>query len=267
MRLHRFVLPLAAFFAAGTLFAHETFLAPSLTLVPLGGTVRLDLSSTAVFPIMETAIVPARVAKAEVRLADGSSTLVPVAGTKSLRFTYTAPKGKSGVATAAVSLKPKTLTMDPKLIGEYAEEIGQPELLTKWNARAEPKQWREEYAKHAKAFFRVGNADDESWKIPVGQVLEMVPLSDPTRLAQGEEFVVQLLQSGQPFANFPIVAIFDKKTKSVFVTTDGEGKASFKLEKAGRWLMTATQVRETTKAGLEFESDFATMLVMVRPAK
>ncbi|MEO8359231.1 MAG: DUF4198 domain-containing protein [Vicinamibacteria bacterium] len=267
MRLHRLVLPLAVSLVAVSLFAHETFLAPNLTVVPIGGTVRLDLSSTAVFPIMETAIVPARVAKAEVRLADGSTKLIPAPGTKSLRFSYTAPKGKSGVATAMVSLKPKTLTLDPKLIGEYAEEIGQPELLTKWNARPEPKQWREEYTKHAKAFFRVGKADDESWTIPVGQVLEMVPLNDPTRLAQGEEFVVQLLQSGRPFANFPIVAIFNTKTKPVFVTTDAEGKASFKLEKAGRWLMTATQVRETTKAGLEFESDFATMLVLVRPAK
>lgn len=259
------LLALALF--AATLCAHETFLAPSQTALLPGASVRLDLSSTAAFPLMETAILPARVAKASVRLADTSDKLAPVARTKSLRFTYTAPKDKSGVATAFVSLKPKTLTLDPKLIGEYAEEIGQPALLEKWNAKAEPKQWREEYTKHAKAFFRVGKADDESWKTPVGQALELVPLVDPTRASVVEDFTVQLLRAGQPLANFPVVAIIGSKTPNIFVTTDAEGKASFKLTRQGRWLLTATEVRETTKAGLEYESDFATMLVMVRPAK
>ena len=267
MRMNRFVSPLVFLLLGASLFAHETFLAPSQTLILAGATVRLDLSSTAAFPLMETAILPNRLVKASVRLADTNDKLVPVEGTKSLRFNYTAPKDKSGIATAFVSLKPKTLTLDPKLIAEYAEEIGQPALLEKWKAKPDPKQWREEYTKHAKAFFRVGNANDESWKTPVGQALEIVPLVDPTRAFVTEAFVIQLLRADQPLANFPVVAIGDSKTPSIFVTTDASGKASFMLTKPGRWLLTATEVRETTKAGLEYESDFATMLVMVRPAK
>ena len=258
---------LALSLLAASLYAHETFLAPNQTALLPGGTVRLDLSSTAVFPIMETAILPGRVAAASVRLADSSTRLTSAPGTKSLRFSYTAPKDKTGVATAYVSLKPKTLTLEPNLIAEYAEEIGQPALLEAWKAKPEPKQWREEYTKHAKAFFRVGKTDDESWKTPVGQRFEIVPLVDPTRASIDEAFVVQLLRAGQPLANFPVVAIVGSKTPSQFVTTDGEGKASFKLNKAGRWLLTATEVRESTKPGLEYESDFATMLVMVRPTK
>lgn len=267
MRLKTSLSPLAFLLLAASLFAHETFLAPNQTAILPGATVRLDLSSTSAFPLMETSIVPARLSKASVRLADTSDKLVPVEGPKSLRFSYTAPKDKSGVATAWVSLKPKTLTLDPKLITEYADEIGQPALAEKWNARPGPKQWREEYTKHAKAFFRVGKADDESWKTPVGQALEIVPLVDPTRASVTEDFAVQLLRAGQPLGNFPVVAIVDSKTPSIFVTTDADGKATFKLTKPGRWLMTATEVRETTKAGLEYESDFATLLVMVRPAK
>ena len=250
---------------AATLSAHETWIAPTQTAVLPGATVRLDLSSSGVFPLMETAILPGRLARAGVRLADVNEKLVPGGGSKSLKLTFVTPKDKEGFATVFVSLKPRTLTLERALIAEYAEEIGQPELLMKWNARAEPKQWRESYAKHAKAFLRVGKADDESWRTPVGQALEIVPLSDPTRSTVADDFTVQVLRAGQPLADFPVVAILDSKSPRIFGRTDTDGRAMFQLHRPGRWLFAATDVRESTKPNLDYESDFATALVMIRP--
>jgi uncharacterized GH25 family protein len=250
---------------AATLSAHETWIAPTQTAVLPGAMVRLDLSSSGVFPLMETAILPGRLSRASVRLADLNEKLTPGAGSKSLKFSFVTPKDKEGFATVFVSLKPKTLTLERALIAEYAQEIGQPELLAHWNARAEPKQWRESYAKHTKAFFRVGKAEDESWKTPVGQALEIVPLTDPTRSTVADDFNLQVLRDGQPLSDFPVVAILDSRTPRVFGRTDMEGKAMFRLERPGRWLFAATVVRESIKPNLDYESDFATALVMIRP--
>lgn len=268
MSLRRFVL-LAAFpLCAASAFAHETWLAPNQGFVAPGLPVRIDLTSGGKFPILETAIEPARLAKFGVRLGEEVLKPTVTAGPRSLKFALTPPKEKEGFATAFVSLKPRKLTLTPDLVTEYLEEIGQTAaFLEKWRARPEPRTWREEYRKHAKAFFRVGGAKDESWKTPVGLGLEIVPLSDPTRGDPNSEFAVQVLRDGQPVQGFTLVALIDANTPRAFALTDAAGKTSFKLNRAGRWLIEGTDLREATKPGLDFESDFTTLLVMVTPGE
>lgn len=253
---------------AVSLFAHETWLAPNQGSVAQGVPVRIDMTSGGAFPILETGIDPSRLAMFGVRL--GGDTLKPAfaPGPKSLRFTLTPPKEKEGFATAFVSLKPRRLVLTPDKVAEYLDEIGQTAaLLDKWKSRPQPRTWREEYAKHAKAYFRVGRTTgDESWKTPTGLALEIVPLMDPTRANPAEAFTFQVLKAGQPFPGLTLAALIDAKTPRVFATTDSEGKASFKLDRPGRWLIEGTDLRETTKPDLDFESDFTTLLVMVTPS-
>ena len=266
MRSFKLVLPAAATLLAASLFAHETWLAPNQGYIAPGLSVRLDLTSGGTFPILETAIEPARLASFGIRL--GEETLKPAfaAGPRSLKFSLLPPKEKEGFATAFVSLKPRKLTLTPDKVAEYLEEIGQTTaFLDKWKSRPEPRTWREEYRKHAKAFFRVGKAKDDSWKNPVGLGLEIVPLSDPTRAGGSEDFPVQVLRGEKPAAGFTLVALVDAKTPRAFAVTDANGKASFKLNRPGRWLIEGIDLRESTKPGLDFESDFTTMLVTVIP--
>lgn len=251
---------------SASLLAHETWLAPNQGYVAPGMSVRLDMTSGGSFPILETAIAPDRLGAFGVRL--GGETLKPVfaAGTRSLRLSLTPSKEKEGFATAFVSLKPRKLTLTPDKVAEYLDEIGQTAaFLEKWKARPEPRTWREEYSKHAKAFFRVGKTTDDSWKNPTGMRLEIVPLSDPTRASSTEPFAVQALRGGEPLKGFTLVALVDPKTPRAFAVTDVEGKAAFKLNRPGRWLIAGTHLRESSKAGLDFESDFTTMLVTVLP--
>ena len=251
---------------SASLMAHETWLAPNQGYVAPGMSVRIDMTSGGSFPILETAIAPDRLARFGVRL--GGEVLKPAfaAGTRSLRFNLTLPKEKQGFATAFVSLKPRKLTLTSDKVAEYLDEIGQTAaFLEKWKARPEPRTWREEYSKHAKAFFRVGKASDDSWRNPAGMALEIVPLSDPTRASSTEPFVVQALRGGQSLKGFTLVALIDPRTPRAFAVTDAEGRASFKLTRPGRWLIEGTDLRESSKAGLDFESDFTTMLVTVLP--
>lgn len=251
---------------SASLLAHETWLAPNQGYVAPGMPVRLDFTSGGSFPILETAITSDRLAAFGVRLAGEILKPTVAAGTHSLRFNLTPPKEKEGFATAFVSLKPRKLTLTPDKVAAYLDEIGQTAaFLEKWKARPEPRTWREEYAKHAKAFFRVGKASDDSWKTPAGMGLEIVPLSDPTRASPTDVFTVQALRGGQPLKAFTLVALVDPKTPRAFAVTDAQGKAAFKLDHPGRWLIEGTDLRESTKPGLDFESDFTTVLVTVLP--
>ena len=267
MRFYRPWFPVAVSFFAVSLFAHETWLAPNQGSVPPGLPVRIDMSSGGGFPIMETAIEPSRLARFGVRLGEEILKPTYIGGPRSLKFNLTPPKEKEGLATAFVSLKPRKLTLTPDKVAEYLAEINQPALLESWKARPEPRTWREEYTKHAKAFFRVGKKDDDSWKTPVGLGLEIVPLNDPTGANPAEDFIVQVLRNGQPLPGLTLTTLIDPRTPRVFVVTDAEGKAALKLNRAGRWLVEGTDLRETTKPGLDFESDFTTMLVMVTPGE
>ncbi|MBX7187442.1 MAG: DUF4198 domain-containing protein [Vicinamibacteria bacterium] len=267
MNLRRTALLAGFSLAAVSLFAHETWLAPNQGYVAPGLSVRIDMSSGGAFPIMETPIEPARLARFGVRL--GEDTLKPtlVSGPKSLKLNLTLPKEKEGLATAFVSLKPRRLTLTPDKVVEYLEEINQPALLERWKGGKEPRTWREEYAKHAKAFFRVGKTEEGAWLKPAGLALEIIPLSDPTRGNPNEDFKVQVLKDGQPLSGLTLTALVDAKRPRSFVVTDTAGQASLKLNRPGRWLIEGTDLRETTKAGLDFESDFTTLLVTVIPAR
>ena len=262
------LLPLAVISCAASLFAHETWLAPNQGFAAPGTAVRIDMTSGGKFPILETAIESSRLSSFGVRL--GAETLKPtfLPGPRSLRFSITPPEKSEGFATAFVSLKPRKLTLTPDKVAEYLDEIGQTAaFLEKWKSRPEPRTWREEYAKHAKAFFRVGKTEgDASWKTPAGLALEIVPLSDPTRANPAEPFAVQLLRQGQPLSSLALVALIDARTPRAFATTDAQGMASFKLDRPGRWLIEATYLRESSKPGLDFESDFSTLLVTVTPS-
>lgn len=267
MRLTRISLALSASLLASALFAHETWLAPNQGYIAPGLGVRLDFTSGGKFPILETAIEPARLSRFGIRLNGEVAKPTFTSGPRSLKFAWTSSKDKEGYATAYASLKAKKLTLTPDLVTEYLEEIGQTAaFLEKWKARPEPRTWREEYRKHAKSFFRVGKTTDDAYREPIGLDLEIVPQGDPTRGNPNEDFVVQVLRGGNPVAGFTLIALIDANTPRTFAVTDASGKATFRLARPGRWLIEGVDLRESTKPGLDYESDFTSMLVTVVPA-
>lgn len=76
---------------------------------------------------------------------------------------------------------------------------------------------------------------------PVGQPLEIVPLSDPVALG-GNVLPLRVLLRGTPAAGVRIFAAAAEAFGSTSATTDAEGKASLALPAAGRWVLFATVV-------------------------
>ena len=244
--------------------AHDTWLLPASLRVPVGRPVTISLTSGMAFPADDFAINPARIARADVRLAGATSALSrPTHAEQALRYRWR--PARAGVATLVVELAPKTLTLAPASIGEYLDEIGaSPALRASWAAMPAPKQWRERYVKHAATFIRVGRAaGDSSWVKAMGMGLEIVPLGDPTALRAGDSLRVLVLRAGKPLPGFSIASRPAGRAIARQVTTDSVGGAVVALPGAGRWLLSGTDLRRSSEPELEWESDFATLTIGV----
>jgi len=127
-----------------------------------------------------------------------------------------------------------------------------------------PRRWRESYVKHAKTLAYVGTAgDDQSWGEPVGTAFELVPEKNPFGLKAGDELPIRVLKKGQPITQLRVNIVLAGQKQGEFQTTDGEGRVSFLIKRAGRYLIRATELRPATKPDLEWESDFTTLTIEI----
>lgn len=249
---------------AAPALAHETWLWPRSSAVEPGEAITLDLTSGMAFPALEYAIRPERVATAQVRVG-GKAFPIPRgrSGRKALELSVRV--GAPGTALVFVELAPRVLELAPAKIQEYLEEIGGVDTIGKeWAARRGPKRWREEYVKHAKTFVAIGTdqAEDHSWSKPAGMALEIVPETNPLALRRGDRLRVRVLKQGRPFPGFALSAMCAGKVVAT-TRTDAAGRAEVALDEEGRWLLSGTELRPSSRPGLEWQSDFTTLTLAV----
>ena len=243
--------------------AHDTWLAPDKFSVAPGSTVTLDMTSGMEFPKLDAGPKPERVEAAKCRLAGETFDLErPIGAANALQFQ--ANLRQAGVATIFVKLMPRALELKPDEVQHYLDEVDAPAALRKeWNDMKE-KRWRESYTKHAKTFVRVGETpEDRSWAEPIGAALEIVPESDPMTLREGGILPVRVLKDGAPLKNFALSAVGEGDTKGEIRRTDAAGRVSFRINKAGPWMVRGTEIRKSTAGDVDWESDFATLTLEV----
>lgn len=253
-----------AVFLATAARAHDTWLLPDRFEVAPNETVTIDLTSGMAFPALETGPKRERVQAAKCRLAEQTFAIKDISeGPHSLRLVTEV--AEAGVAAFWVEFPPKEIELKPEQVKEYLEEIGASAALLKEWAEMKPPRWRESYSKHQKTFVRVGTPPvaDHSWSEPVGIALEIVPEQDPTAVRAGGEFSVRVLRNGKPFPDFPLNAVVGGDSKGETQKTDSAGRVTFRLGKAGRWLLRGTVVRQSTRAEADWESDFTTLTLDV----
>jgi uncharacterized GH25 family protein len=251
-----------ALLTATALLGHDTWIAPDRFAARRGDTITVHMTSGMAFPKLDTAIKPDRVERALMRLGNRSSKITAHAAAHSLDFQ--ARVHRKGVATLAVELQPKSIELTPAQVTEYLDEIGaDADLRRLWNDRQEPKRWREIYTKHAKSFVLIEKADD-SWKEPIGLVLEFVPLMNPTGLHAGDSLPVRLIEGGKPLADFSVGVVRGEDARGTIVTTDADGRATIPLPRSGRYMVRATHIRPAQRADADWTSDFTTLTVNVR---
>ena len=245
--------------------AHDTWLVPRVPNVSPGADTWLDLTSGMSFPQLDTSINPDRVDVARCRLSDKVEELSErknLAKALSLAVKFK----DSGIATCWAELKPRQLELTPSQVEEYFKEIdATPAVRKAWGVMKGPKHWREVYVKHAKTFIAAGSKKDNSWSEPVGMSLEIVPESDPTSLRASDDLVVRVVKDGRPFKDFRVGIVFEGNKDISFQATDDNGRVTFRLKRAGKYLLRATDLRQSTKPDLEWESDFTTLTIQTLP--
>ncbi len=259
----RRLLLVGALAGAAPLLAHDTWIQAREGSVAPGTPARFDATSGDAFAVLDYAIAPDRIAREGLR-AVGSTRRFTTRRREKTSLLLESVVGNDAIATAWLELKPRKLELAPEKVKEYLEDIGEWETIGKTLATP-PGRWRESYRKHAKTFVRVGTPAeaDRSWSDPVGLALEIVPEQDPTALHAGEALRVRVLWSGQPLEGFALVASVAGSKEHRVARTDSGGRATVSLDRAGRWLLAGTRLVPSRKPGLEWESDFTTLTLLV----
>jgi len=253
------------FLVAAAAHAHDTWLISDRFEVAPKTMVTLDLTSGMAFPTLDVGPKRERVEAAKCRLWGSTFDITDISpGPRSLVFKTELVE--TGVATFWVKLPPKSIELKPAEVQEYLDEIDAPPNLRKQWAEMEPKRWRELYTKHPKTFVRVGHPQtDRSWMEPTGMALEIVPERDPTALLEGDELPVRVLRNGAPHPGFSLNAVAAGETKGETQKTDAAGRVTFRMRNSGRWLLRGTDVRKSIRGETDWESDFATLTLEVKP--
>lgn len=250
--------------AVAMTFAHDTWLMAERFHIAPGETAIVDLTSGMAFPKLDVAPKRERIQAVLCRLAGRTFELNDFeAAPNSLRI-----KGAltgTGLAALWVKSPPKEIELKPEQVQEYLKEIDPPATVRQqWADAKEPKRWRESFRKHSKTFLLVGDAKaDTSWREPVGMFLEIVPEKDPTTLKAGDEFPVRVFKDGKPFAGFSLGIVAEGDTKGSIKKTDAAGRVTFRLDKAGRWLLRGTDLQKSATPDVDWKSDFTTLTIEV----
>jgi uncharacterized GH25 family protein len=110
----------------------------------------------------------------------------------------------------------------------------------------------------------VGDVEgDRSWAVGVGQALELIPDTNPLTVAAGGELTVVLQSDSKPIADMPVGLLIEGSTARIFQTTNGDGRATFPLARAGRAMLFAVRLIPAPD-GSSWTSDFCTMTFEIR---
>lgn len=254
----------ASLVAATPAFAHDTWIISDQMRVALKRTVTFDLTSAVEFPKLEIGPKPENVPNASVRLA-GKTFEVTEKSPAPQSLQFKTELADAGIAAIWIKLPSRPVDLKPEQVKMFNDEVNAPaELQKEYDDMPEPKRWRGTSTKHPKTFVKVGEPkNDTTWKEPVGLFLEIIPETDPTALRVGDEFPVRVIRGGAPFAGFALHAVTAGDKEGEGQKTDAAGRATFKLNKAGRWLMKGVETRKSAVPDLNFEAKSTTLTVEV----
>lgn len=115
-----------------------------------------------------------------------------------MRFTT----GDPSTWVAGVSTRARNIAMEAQAFNDYLEHDGVVDMLeSRKNEGLLEENAVEEYSKHVKTIFQVGDKNSSDWNTELGYPIEFIPLENPYEVHPGHRLKVKLLQDGKPLAN------------------------------------------------------------------
>lgn len=237
---------LASLFAAGA-SAHTPYLAPNTFAPRAGETLALDAAFAETFFVPEAVFDNSRFT---VTGPDGKQTALDTVHVLKTRAVaeHTLPKGLDGTYRFSTGLRPGALFRTSELNGKQ-ESSRDPAVKIPAGAKVVSNFQSQTIAE---TYVSVG-APNRAALQPQGKGIELVAVSHPNDLFVGENFDFTVQYDGKPLADQKVeiteaVWTSDRKPQVTTVLTDAQGKARFKLERAGTWLA-LTRYRTKAPAG------------------
>lgn len=171
--------------------------------------------------------------------------------------------GDAGTYVAGASTRPRELALAADDFNAYLKEDGLPDVLEARRVANElGKGARERYSKHVKAVFQVGEARSDAFGTVLGYPAEIVPLDNPYALSIGATLRVRCLVDGHVIANQTVLWGGPGAERST--RTDSAGVALVTLDAAGKWYVKFVHMVRANRAGLDYESKWATLTFEIR---
>jgi uncharacterized GH25 family protein len=161
--------------------------------------------------------------------------------------------------------------MSAKKFTAYLAEEGLAGAEAAWRRAPTKSQVRESYRRHVKALVRVGSGP-QALAGPatqrIGQRLEIVPGANPYRLRAGSSLpaIVWFLDKPLPGALVILADLDRPKDPHLSMRTDANGTVSFRLPRAGRWMMNVVWSVPSTAASADFQTSFSSLTFAVPAA-
>lgn len=202
--------------------------------------------------------------------------------------------GEAGTWVAGVSTAPRNIELAAGDFNEYLEHDGVLDMLA-WRREngALEEDAAEQYAKHVKTVFQVGEVLTNDWSAPLGYPLEFIPLENPYDLHPGHSLPVRLLFQGKPLANQLVYVGSDPAGETggelhthedgtqhshdtpqggqaghthagiAQLRTDADGLVQVNLATEGVWYLRTIHMMRSESPGLTHESNWATLTFAV----
>jgi uncharacterized GH25 family protein len=230
--------------AAGIAGAHEFFVIPrTVRDYKAGDTIPLAVLSTHYFMVGEEIETPATVNDVYVLQSGGKTSLLLTANQGQLLYetSYTLKDNSPAILVGTRVGAYYCLFTD----GSYAD--GKRDEVAKANPQKTIAR-SHFYEKFSKTYLNP-DPKDATYKSPLGQTLEIVPLTNPAQITKGKNAEFQVFYKGQPLGNVEVSATYneyDPKRENSYAlteTTKQSGRVRFKINQSGIWLVRVSDTR------------------------
>jgi len=262
------ILGVAVAALAAAAAAHDLFVKMDSYHLPPGAPVQVPIIN-GTFEKSENSITPDRVAdislvsqgrRTELGLdtwnAEGDTTYLGIR------------TGEPGTYVLGVSTRPNRLGLEAADFNLYLASDGVVDVLKQraLDGELDAGAW-EQYSKHVKGIFQVGDRRTGGLDVVLGYPAELVPLGNPYETAVGGELAFRALVDGAPVAGQLVIAGGETGGAPIpqrEARTDADGVVRFRFDRAGRWYVKFINMQKTTAEGLDYESKWATITFEIR---
>jgi uncharacterized GH25 family protein len=230
--------------ALGILLGHNFWLIAGKRLTSQEGKLRVEAHVGHHFPAGESAISPERIADFRLISSCGETPIFHYRVEGTALIAEIVILG-ADAQMAALTLHPRSITLEAEKFAKYVEEEGAAEALAPdFQLGVTQAAQHEIYSKYAKAILT--NDDDDIYCHVVGQKMEIALERNPAKLLAGDYLPVRVLFNGEPIAGVLVSSGCDSLSEGGYAShtrTNNDGRAKIELPVSGYWFIRSHYIR------------------------